>query len=32
MRKVIDAHVHLVQEIAGIGADGVLRPIGGGKA
>lgn len=32
MRKVIDAHVHLVQEIAGTGADGALRPIGGGRA
>ena len=30
--KVIDAHVHLVQEIAGTGAAGELRPIGGGKA
>lgn len=29
--KVIDAHVHLVQCIAGTGAGGEMRPIGGGQ-
>lgn len=29
--KIIDAHVHLVQTIAGTGASGALRAIGGGR-
>ena len=29
--KIIDAHVHLVQTIAGTGAGGALRAIGGGR-
>ncbi len=30
--KIIDTHVHVVQEIAGTGGGGELRPIGGGRA
>ena len=30
--KIIDAHVHLAQCIAGFGAEGELRACGGGKA
>ena len=30
--KIIDAHAHLVQCIAGFGSQGELRPCGGGKA
>lgn len=29
---IIDAHAHVVQAIAGIGAEGELRPCGGGRA
>ncbi len=32
MRKIIDSHAHIVQYIAGIGAGGELRSIGGGMA
>lgn len=32
MQKIIDAHVHLIQNIAGTGADGELRYIGNGMA
>lgn len=31
-RNVIDAHMHLVQYVAGIGSEGELRWLGGGKA
>ncbi len=30
--KIIDAHAHIVQVIAGFGSQGELRPLGGGKA
>lgn len=32
MKKVIDAHIHLIQSIAGTGADGELRYTGNGMA